>query len=73
MKFTLLKNKVTGIRSVRNNKTGETVVESENPELYAQLRKKAIANIERASRDDCMRSLGMVKTYGSVSGKVYWE
>lgn len=31
------------------------------------------ANANRRMRDDAMRSCGLTKVYGSVSGKVYWE
>ena len=68
MKYTLLKNKATGARSILVD--GEcdgfqTVRESEEPALYAKLRKRAIANRNRAERDQVMRDTGLVKTpYG---------
>ena len=83
MKYTLLKNKVTGERRIRIatsasasavriglaqheiNAFAEIVRESENPTRYAELRRKAIANRNRAERDQVMRDCGMVKTpYG---------
>ena len=71
MKYTLLKNKTTGARSIRINDIshidicGEVVRESENPTRYAELRKLAISNRNRAERDQVMRDLGLVKTpYG---------
>lgn len=73
MKYTLLKNKVTGERSVRNNKTGEVIQESVNPELYNNLRKRALTNLRSKERDSIMRDMGLNKVYGAVSGKVYWE
>ena len=72
MKYTLLKNKVTGERKCRNNDTGEIVLESAEPEKYAALRKKALANISRAERDDVMRSCGLTKVRGAQGG-IYWE
>jgi hypothetical protein len=73
MKYTLLKNKVTGERSIRINATGERIFESLNPDEYKTLRKKALTNKRRANRDDLMRSCGLTKVIGSVSGQIYWE
>jgi len=73
MKYTRLKNKVTGERSIRINKTGEKIYEKDNPVEYARLRKLSIINLNRASQDDCLRSLGLVKVKGAVSGRIYWE
>ena len=70
MKYTLLKNKATGARSILVAGSSEcdgfqVVRESEEPLLYADLRKRAIANRNRAERDQVMRDLGLVKTpYG---------
>lgn len=36
-------------------------------------RKTRKANENRKMRDSIMRSCGLTKVYGSVSGKVYWE
>ena len=72
-KYTLLKNKETGAPSVRNNKTGEVITESENPDLYKELRKRALRNRNNAARDDVLRSLGLTKVRGAVFGKIYWE
>jgi len=36
-------------------------------------RKTKRANAHRRMREDAMRSCGLTKVYGSVSGKVYWE
>ena len=73
MKYTLLKNKETGARSIRINKTGEVVVESENPEKYLELRKKALTNLKTAARNEMLSDLGLVKVRGAVSGRTYWE
>lgn len=51
---------------------GQTLAEIE--EISAKeinRRKKAKAN--RQSKDDVIKSLGMVKVKGEVSGKIYWE
>lgn len=73
MKYSLLKNKATGIRSIRINKTGEKIAENDNPIEYARLRKLALKNLDKASINDAMKSLGLTKVIGPVSGKVYWE
>lgn len=73
MKYTLLKNKVTEARSIRINTTGEKIIEQDNPIEYARLRKLAVKNVNNANRDDCLRSLGLTKVRGSVSGNIYWE
>ena len=72
MKYTLLKNKVTGERSIRINGEGTIIKELENPVEYARLRKMALTNLHRANRDDAMRSIGLVKVRGALGG-VYWE
>ena len=64
-KYSLMINKVTGVRSVRINETGEMVRESEDPGRYTELRRKRLASINRSIRDSAYRSSGMVKTpYG---------
>ena len=73
MKYTLLKNKVTGIRSIRINATGEKIIESENPIEYKRLRKLAVNNFKRADYDETMRSIGLTKVRGVVTGQIYWE
>ncbi len=73
MKWTLLKNRITGARSARNNKTGEVITEELAPEAYAKIRKNAIASNNRKQKDDTMSSFGLVKCKGAVSGKTYWE
>jgi hypothetical protein len=73
MKYTLLKNKETGARSVRINSTNEVIAELDDPKKYADLRKKALAAINRKNKDDIMESMGLTKVRGSVSGKIYWE
>ena len=73
MKYTLLVNKNTKERSVRNNKTGEVIKESADPTQYAQLRKKALTNLRAGQRNELLSDLGLTKVYGAVSGKVYWE
>lgn len=49
------------------------VYKDENEAEYNRLRKLAIKNLRMAAKDDAMRSLGLTKVRGSVSGKVYWE
>lgn len=73
MKYTLLKNKETGARSVRINKTGEKIFEAENPVEYAKLRRKALNNLKRAVSEEDMRMCGLTKVRGAVSGHIYWE
>jgi hypothetical protein len=41
--------------------------------LLGQAIIKEDANRARRERDDAMRSLGLVKVRGPVSGKIYWE
>ena len=71
MKYTLLKNKVTGERSI-HVAGGERVFEKDNPQEYARLRKLALNNLHRADRDDAMRSIGLIKVKGNLGG-TYWE
>ena len=74
MKYTLLVNKDTKERSIRINKTGEIITEFYTPTKYSELRKKALTNhLRNSNRDDIMKSLGLTKVYGAVTGKVYWE
>ncbi len=73
MKLTLLKNRITGERRIYNSITKEYTSENDNPVLYAELRKKAINNHRIASRNQCLKDLGLNRVYGAVSGKVYWE
>lgn len=73
MKYSLLINKESGARSIRVNKTGEVITEQANPELYLELRKKALVNRSRKNRDDIMTSFGLTKVRGAVSGRTYWE
>jgi hypothetical protein len=72
-KYTMLRNKVTGDRSIRNNKDGSITLESENPVEYARLRKLAIKNKRSAEIDYAMESCGLTKVRGQVSGRIYWE
>ena len=47
-----------------------------SPELqkaYSARTKTCKANQNRNMRDNVMRSMGLTKCIGSVSGKVYWE
>jgi len=60
-------------RYILINKTGEKVFENDNPVQYAELRKKAMASLNRQSRDDALRSMGLKKVRGAVSGNIYWE
>lgn len=60
-KYTLLINKETQARSIRI-KTGEVVHESEQPERYLELRKRAISNINARTFRATMSDLGMSRT-----------
>ena len=73
MKYTLLKNKETGARSVRINATGEVITELANPSEYLKLRKKAESAYKRRAKNDLMESFGLTRVKGAVSGKTYWE
>ena len=69
MKYTLLKNKVTGARSILVCPTPSQepliISESDKPAEYARLRKLAIKNGNVRERDAVLRSCGLVKTpYG---------
>lgn len=48
-----------------------------NPDELVRIRKlfaaRRGASMARAARDDAMRSLGLTKVRGAVTGKVYWE
>ena len=64
MKYTLLKNKLTGERSIRLA-DGTKVRESDDAGRYNILRKRAKANNARQIRDEVYRDHGMIKTpYG---------
>ncbi len=58
---------------VRINKTDERIYKAEDPVKYAELAKKAKASYARANKESCLRSLGLTKVRGAVSGKIYWE
>jgi hypothetical protein len=49
------------------------VASSEFQKATKARRKTRNANQNRKMREDIMRSCGLTKVYGSVSGKVYWE
>lgn len=72
MKYTLLKNRITGERKIINNLTKEIIKESENPGLYTELRKKAISARKRQERDQIFLDLGLVKGKTST-GRTIWE
>lgn len=72
-KYSLLINKNTQARSVRVNKTGQVVTEVDSPTEYLDLRKKALASVQRKAKDSVYESFGLTKVRGAVSGKVYWE
>ena len=72
MKYTLLKNRITGQRLVKNNETGLKVYEAENPIEYSRLRKLAISNRNKAEKYQCMKDLGLV-SYKNASGTTCWE
>lgn len=44
-----------------------------NEWVVAREKQKKNQAIAQKERDDCMRSLGLTKVKGSVSGKIYWE
>jgi hypothetical protein len=71
MKYTLLKNKITGARAIYVAGQGK-ITEAENPEEYTKLRKLALNNIKISSRNDALRSLGLKRVTGALGG-VYWE
>ena len=72
MKYTLLVNKINGVRSIRNNKTGEVIREDQEYDLYTKLRKKAITNIRKAERDSVYRDCCMTKGKDSL-GRIMWD
>ena len=72
LKFKRCKTELLG-RYIRNTVTNEIVTEKDNPTLYSDLRKKAIASEARQAKDQAMKDLGLSKCYGAVSGKAYWE
>jgi hypothetical protein len=76
-KYSLMVTRVNNERYVMINATGEKVFENENHVRYAELRKKAITNQKassyRKAMDYAAESCGLVKVYGAVSGKVYYE
>jgi hypothetical protein len=72
MKYQMLKNKLTGERKILIVKTGEKILESENPVLYAELRKKAITSRKRQEREQFFIDLGLVKGK-TCTGKTIWE
>lgn len=72
-KWTLLRNKATGERKARNNETGEKVCESTHPAEYLKIRASVLKALSRKEHDELMKSFGLVKCKGAVSGKTYWE
>ena len=48
-KYTLLKNKTTGARSIYRADTHEKITEADRPEEYARLRKLAVVNLNKAN------------------------
>jgi hypothetical protein len=73
MKWTLKINRLTGERSALDKETGERVTKKDSPEQYAKIRKNVKATLARKDKDDLMKSFGLVKCKGAVSGKTYWE
>ena len=71
MKYSLLKNRLTGERAILNNVTKEKTLESINPLLYAELRKKAIVSRNKAEKEEALRSIGLNKCI--INGKTFWE
>ena len=71
MKYTLLKNRATGARSVRVSGSGELVREADQPERYAELRRRAIANARRADFRGMLADLGIHRVRGAMGGTYY--
>lgn len=70
-KYTLLKNKVTGERSVRIT-GGMVIFEKDNQEEYLRLRKLALRNHKASERNQAMRDCGLTRVRGA-NGGIYWE
>lgn len=65
IKYTVVRSKQTNELAVRINATNELVKQKENPVLFQELSRKARANSRTRQRNDCLKSLGLVKTrYG---------
>jgi hypothetical protein len=63
MKYSLMTRNLSKTKVIRINNTGE-LVEEFDPR-FPELLKKYRANLNRAQKDDAMKSLGLVKTkYG---------
>lgn len=71
-KYSLVTNKTTGEKGVRINKTMEVVKESVNPELYKNLRTRALNNLKQRAFNGAMSSVGLTRVRGALGG-VYWE
>jgi len=55
----------------RDSDESARLLEIEREEKRKARNRRASAN--RKARDDAMRSLGLVKCKGAVSGRTYWE
>jgi len=64
MKYTIKR----GVVLTSENGRFETQEEAER-----ELAKRKRRNASRKERDDVMRSLGLTKVKGAVSGRTYWE
>ena len=54
-------------------KTGQVIREYDDPIKFKELKRKINASYQRKLKDDLMRSCGLTKVRGAVSGKIYWE
>ena len=72
LKYRVLRNKATGEVRVAV-KGGVDVYEKDNKKEFDRLVKLARSNYKRAQKDALMRSCGLTKVRGAVSGSVYWE
>ena len=70
MKYTHVRNKITGKLGVRDSETKTIIYEGEAE--YISLLKKYKSNLARTEKDNAMRSLGLTKVKGSLGG-TYWE
>ena len=70
-KYILLKNKITGAKSIYNRQTQEKIQELDQTDLYNKLRKQILNNLYRKQKDQCARDLGLVKVKSSLGNTFY--
>lgn len=73
MKYKSMIEKASNKRFILIIETGLKVYEDNEPQEYKRLRKLWKNAIQRKEKEDCMKSLGLIKCYGSQTGKIYWE